>query len=581
MNNDYLVSKAFKSYMVVSVLGILSSTLSIVIDALIVGNFIGTDGMAAVGLSTPIIMVISALANVFSKGGSVVCSNYIGRGEGKKASINFTITFLLSISLAFIITLTYPLYLHELSVILGAREDLIILTTQFLSGILMGTIPFVLSYILFSYTRLDGSPFLGLISMIVMTISNIVLDLVFITQLNLGMFGIGLATSISYLISVLILSLHFFQKKNTIHLCKLTGGFKELKNILSTGLPSALKGIYSTIRTLVTNNFAMWIGGAIVMGALSLQSNVYQFLGSIITGVGMGTMLLGGIFHGEKDHRALKDLLNISFKMGLMISGVVTVLVIIFAPVIGSAFTKNQEVIDTAAVSLRFLALYLPLSLIFEIFVNFYNSTKDMLITNYLVFADSFLFRTLSVIILTPLIGENGIWLSFALGEGLTLTGLIIIIKIKKGKFPKSINDFILLEGDSGDDIKADLNISLENNMEEVMDLSKKIHSFGKRYSVDFNTINKLSLCVEEMVGNIVQHGFESLDVCYIDIRIMIMENKIIFRIRDNGRPFNPIDYAHRGESGNRNIGIYMIQKLAKSMEYRHTIGLNNLTITL
>lgn len=581
MNNDYLVSKAFKSYMIVSVLGILSSTLFVVINALIAGNIIGNNGMVAIGLSMPVIMVMTALANIFSNGGSIICSNYVGRGESKKASINFTITILLSILLGFIVTVTYPLYLYELSMLLGARGDLIVTTTQFLSGTLIGTIPFILSYLLLSYTRLDGSPFLGLISMIVMTIFNVVLDLVFIIKLDWGMFGIGLATSISYLISVLVMTLHFFSKKNTLRICRLNGGFEELKSILFTGLPSALKGVYSTIRIIITNNIAVWVGGAVVMGALSVQSNVYQFLSSIIIGVGMSTMLLGGIFYGEEDHIALKNLLNISLKRGLGIMVAVSVLVIIFAPEIGGAFTKDPEVIDTAVVSLRFLALYMPLSLIFGVFLNFYNSTKNMLVTNYLVFADGFLFRTLCVVVLTPLIGENGIWISFSLGEILTLTGLMVLIKIKKKKFPRSINDFLLLDENYGNNIVADLNISLENNMEEVMDLSKRIHSFGKKYSVDFNTINKLSLCVEEMVGNIVQHGFESLNVCYIDIRIMILKDKIIFRIRDNGKAFNPIDYTNHEESSSGNIGIYMIQKLAKSMDYRYTIGLNNLTITL
>ncbi len=581
LTNKYIVSKSVHSYVFLAILTLLFMGISLVVDGLIIGNFIGTDGLAAFGIATPVMIFISAIAIIFSSGGGASCSNYAGKGEKKKINNNFTITFLFSLIIGILITLTAPLYIEPLSHFLGASGTLTTLTTSYLTGLMFVTIPAIIFEVIVVYTRLEGASHLEMIAGGAMLTTNIILDIVFVTLLNMGMFGIGLATSIGYTIAFLIIIIELFSEHTSLTFSKIEYILPEIKNIFIFGLPVGLNELYNTIRTLITNNLAIFVGGAIVMGALSILAEVNHLLNSVNLGFGAITLLLGGIFYGEQDKRSLRDVLKVTLKSGIIITIILAIFVIIFAPILVGAFAHHGEVTDTATTALRIFALSLPISLISTIFLNFYNSTKNSLLANFIGFNHSFLLISLFALTLTPFIGQYGIWTCFILGETITLVGLLIIIKIKTGKFPTTIEDFIIVDEEFEKNIKHTLNISIENNMDQVMDLSNQIYEFGEKYFEDKSTVNKVSLCIEEMVGNIVEHGYKSSNkVHYIDIRIIITTKHIIFRIRDDGTPFSPMEYTNENELG-KYIGIKMIQGIAKNMDYRSTIGLNNLTITL
>jgi putative MATE family efflux protein len=578
LTNNYLISKSFKSYILVSILGLISATLGMVIDGLFIGNYIGNEGMAAYGIASPFFIFLAAVATIFANGGTILSSNYIGREEKEKVNISFTITCFIALITSLVIMILSPFYVDILSVLLGAKGGIINLTSDYIFGFTLGTASLVFSQVLFSYTRLDNSPNLGLISVGIATIVNLILDYLFVAVFNFGMFGIGIATTISYSFAIVVLLTHFFSKKNNLKISKFHN-FEEGIKMLRIGLPSALNRVFTMGRTIVTNNLAILVGGTIVMGALSVQSSVNQLLSSVAMGIGMTTMLLGGVFFGEEDKRSLKDLLSISLKWGSIIIIILSVLVIIFSPYIVSAYGKDPNVLPVAIHSLRLFALSLPPSLIAVVLLNFYSSINNTTMANYIAFAHSFLFISLFACILTPFIGDNGIWLCFVLGEVFTLIGLLFVIKFKSGKWPRSIDDLLMLDSDFEDNIKDSFEISLKNDMNHVMELSTKVQSFINKYPNEEDKLLKVSLCVEEMVGNIVKHGFDSSKTHYIDIRIILVGEDVVFRIRDDGKPFNPIEYGN--DNSENTLGIALIRKIAKNMEYRSTIGLNNLTITL
>lgn len=153
-------------------------------------------------------------------------------------------------------------------------------------------------------------------------------------------------------------------------------------------------------------------------------------------------------------------------------------------------------------------------------------------------------------------------------------------IRIKSGKWPDSFEEMMLLPEDFVPREEHVLAISLKNDMVMILELSDRISEFCRKYSDDIEKIEKLSLCIEEMAGNIVRHGFKDKKEHSIDIRIIIAGKKFIFRMRDDGVRFNPISYADQNSDADT-MGIRVIQKIALEMDYSNTIGLNNLTITL
>jgi len=117
--------------------------------------------------------------------------------------------------------------------------------------------------------------------------------------------------------------------------------------------------------------------------------------------------------------------------------------------------------------------------------------------------------------------------------------------------------------------------------MDMVMELSSRIHEFCSKYTDDAQKVRKLALAIEEMAGNIAKFGKKGGKPLTIDIRIVMLEDGISFRLRDDGLRFNPIQYDDEHRESGEALGIRMIRGIAKEMRYTYAIGMNNLLIRI
>ncbi|MDO5852179.1 MAG: MATE family efflux transporter, partial [Methanobacteriaceae archaeon] len=513
---NQLLSSLYKSYIYVTIIATLATILGVIINGIIIGNFLGNIGLVAFGIATPITYGILAISYIFANGGSIVCSNNMT--NEKRVNNNFTVTCTVSLIISIVLTIVLYSFSQNIAMLLGASNITLIPTTAYLRGIILGIIPNIFTMIFINYSRIDGYPKLGFITSIIITIANLILDLIFILVFNWGIGGVAIATSLSYCLGTIITLYHFLSDKSSYKLTKNIEFINEIKEIIKTGIPSALNQTYNMFRTIITNTIGITIGGVILMGALSIQSNVYMLLCGVGVGIGSTTMALGGIFYGNHDKKLVTNLLKMSVKYALLVIVSITIILFIFAPFFVQLFGKNPEVYDTAINGLRIFSFSLPFSGLCYIFLNFYNATKQLKIANYIGFAHSFLFLSLSAIILSNLTGTNGLWLSFTVGHLSTLIGLLIIIKLKTGKFPRKIEDMVIMEHDEFPEENM-LNTSISNE-NSLLKLSEDIPSLLKDENLNEKTLNRISLIIEEIGKNILIHGFKSKKDKHLDIRI-------------------------------------------------------------
>jgi anti-sigma regulatory factor (Ser/Thr protein kinase) len=221
----------------------------------------------------------------------------------------------------------------------------------------------------------------------------------------------------------------------------------------------------------------------------------------------------------------------------------------------------------------------MPLQLINSALLNYYQSTKKVGMATMICVLQSLVYTVLFAIILIRPMGATGVWLAFLSGEILTLLTVGLVLCIRNRKIAISLDSVLMLNENFGGDPKDRLELSIGNSMDEVMLISSGIYKFGRNRSITQETLNLLSLCIEEMAGNVVQHAFKPGEKRWLDLRIVDKPDRVIVRIRDNGTAFDPLAYLSSGEE--RGYGILMIHKLAESFEYRRSMGLNNLIIHL
>ena len=246
----------------------------------------------------------------------------------------------------------------------------------------------------------------------------------------------------------------------------------------------------------------------------------------------------------------------------------------------------GQATIPVAAMSnmaIRLFAVGMPIALMNTILMNFYQSTKKTGLATLICVLQSLVFTvSLSFLLIRPM-GSNGVWTAFLLGEVFTFITIVCYVSHRNRKFSFNISSYMLLDDTFGGSAKDRLELSIGNSMEEVMEVSAGIYKFGKNRSIDEKMLNEISLCIEEMAGNVVQHGFKTGEKKWFDVMILDKPESVVIRIRDNGSAFDPASYRDAAGDSEKEgqFGIKIISSLAEQFDYKRSMGLNVLMIVL
>lgn len=456
--------------MFVAILAALAATLGMLVDGMVV-KYLGQESVSAFGFSSPVFILIAALAGILITAVCVPGCDWVAS-------------------------------------LLGAKGELVSLTGDYVRGIGCGGIFIMLSQVIMIYVRTDNDSVLGFISVIFMAAANVAMDILLGLVLKWGLFGMGLATSISYLVCLLVCLVHFFRRDNRLKFTRLSAGLKELKEVLLTGVPSALNRGCMTVRGIVLNRLLLALGGSMAVSALSIQNTVNQLLSAVTMGVGMTVVMMAGIFYGERDESALGRTLKVSLRTGVVLSTAVAALCIVFArPIVGLLLHTSEDGMALAVRSLRLFCLSMPFSLICVVLLNFYQCTKNLFMANFLCICHGLVFVVLYAGVLSPIMGTDGVWISFLCAEVTTLAAGALMIYIRRKRAPGRIQDLLMLPEGFEPDQERMLNLSIRNDMNQILELSERISEFCSQYSGDEEKIQRLSLCIEEMAGNIVNDG--------------------------------------------------------------------------
>lgn len=580
MKNDYIVRKTYYSFVLVSILSSLTATAGMLIDNIIVGRYLGSEALGAMGIVGPVSLVFSAIGNICSGGGGARAAQALGRGQRDQFCLIFTVNMLFVLAIGTVLTVLGMLYAPAIAVLLGAKEALLEPASDYLFGFFLGTIPTILLSAMMCFVRIDGSPKLPLVCITVMSAVNIVLDLMMVHVFHLGMFGMALATTISYIAAVTTAMTHFLKKNTTLRLVRPTGFMKDLSQTFLTGFPTAISRISDTCKVMLLNNLLVTFVSVAAVTALNVRTTVSNFLGAIVLGIGQAATPTIGMFFGEEDRTAVKDTLKTTLRLGLIINGTLALVLLtapgFFARLLG---VTDGELMNMSVMAIRLFGLGMPLQLINSALLNYYQCTKKVGMATMICLLQSLVYTVLFSLILIRPMGATGVWLAFLAGELLTVLTVGLVLCVRNRRFAVSFDSVLMLDDDFGGDPKDRLELSIGNSMEEVMTISSGIYKFGTNRNISKETLNMLSLCIEEMAGNVVQHAFAPDEKRWLDLTVIDKPESLIVRIRDNGSAFDPLAYLSSGAG--EGFGILMIQKLADHIDYRRSMGLNNLIIHL
>lgn len=192
------------------------------------------------------------------------------------------------------------LFPYQIAALLGADESILPLTGIYLRILLMFAPMFMLNNLLICFVRNDKKPQLSMAAMLVGSLSNIVLDYVFIFPLGLGMAGAAFATGVAPVVSMLILSRHFRRKENQFHLCRIRPSLKRIRDISALGVSALIVEVSSGIVMIVFNFLILKDSGNLGVAAYGILANIALVLISIFTGISQGVQPILSSCFGKK-----------------------------------------------------------------------------------------------------------------------------------------------------------------------------------------------------------------------------------------------------------------------------------------
>ena len=310
---------------------------------------------------------------------------------------------------------------------------------------------------------------------------------------------------------------------------------------------------------------------------MNIRSQANNIIGALAMGGAQALGPMAGMFYGEEDRATLGQSLKSALKQGLILNLVVA-LVFVFVPWVFPRLmgVTDAETAGMASTAILWLAVSLPIRFVNLLLTQYYQTTKHTALAVTLSVLEVLAYPLAAAALLIRPLGPEGVWISFPIAEALTfVTAMVfILLKTKSGSL---LHRVLMLPEDFGGSEADKLSVSIGNSMDEVMEMARSVYAFGEERGVSKETMNKVSLCIEEMAGNVVQHSFKPGEKRWFDLLVYIKPDTILLRMRDNGRPFDPLARLREQAEHDpeKNLGLKVINGITDSFEYRNGVGLN------
>ena len=295
------LNRTFARYMSLNILGMLGMSGYILADTFFVSSRLGSDGLAALNLAISVFGFINGLGMMLGIGGATRYAICKAREDDKEANASFTLALVAGIGAGVVLVLFGLLFSRPLAGLLGAEDRILPMCAVYLRTAFLFAPFFILNHILVAFVRNDGSPKLAMTAMLVGSLSNIVLDYLFLYPLNMGIFGAALATGTAPIIGIAISSIHIFSGRSQFRAVPTGLSLRKMAAVAGLGIAAFINEFSSGITLVVFNLLVMHAAGTIGVAAYGVVANLALVVLSVFTGIAQGSQPLLSHAYGMQD----------------------------------------------------------------------------------------------------------------------------------------------------------------------------------------------------------------------------------------------------------------------------------------
>lgn len=335
--------RVFARYASMNVFGMLGLSCYILADTYFISRGLGADGLTALNLAIPIYSFIHGSGLMIGMGGGTRYSIQKSMGNLRETNELFTNAVMIAAVFAMAYLCIGIFFTDRLVTMLGADEAVYEMTRTYLKMILLFSPLFLMNNVLLCFTRNDGAPQLSMRAMLGGSLSNVVLDYLFIFPCRMGIFGAVFATCLAPVISIFLLLPHIYKKNHQFHLIKCRPKKKWISAILSSGIPSLVTEVSSGIVMIVFNIILLNLAGNTGVAAYGIIANLSLVVIAVYNGIAQGIQPVIGNYFGEGAFDKVYAVLRYAMFTMLILSILIYAAVYFYAPQISSLFNKEQN----------------------------------------------------------------------------------------------------------------------------------------------------------------------------------------------------------------------------------------------
>ena len=575
-----LVSRLYWRLLPVLILSCVVISANAFIDSVFAGRFLGTQAMALIGLFGPVSTLFSGLASVFATGAQQLCCSEMGDGNSRRLRQIFNAGLMFLLGSGIFCGVLLFLFRRELAAGLGTRGTMQAELSAYMVGISLGIVGQLLSCYLMPFLQINGHNRLSYLAMAVNLVGNMGFNTLFVAVLSWGLFGMGLATSLSSLFCVGVMLPVFCQKKELAHFDPHGLKVRDLVDIARIGSP-----VLMFHAGLFIKNYGMncaLLNGSIMdsVAVLTLQGSLCGILGALGFSSGTVVQMLSSFYIGEGDRKSVLEVFAVAMKNGLSLCILAILLLLSCSMPILRLFGLEGGATQAMALRmLRMLCLAILLNLVLTVLVKLLQAAEKLALANAITFFEN-AFQGVFALLFVGKLGADAAWAANPVATALCLLAVMVYGLSGGADCWRDPLRFLHFPTDFVNAVDARMTLAI-CSQELVMDAARGLMEFCTRQGMSERACMTAGVCVEELAGNVVKHGFQNQKSGTVWVLATIQNKTLTLRIRDNCIRFDPKEYLRLSaqDDPSEHIGIRLVAGLAESVEYQNMFGMNMLTI--
>ena len=443
------IGKLLRQYALPAIIAQTAASLYNMVDSIFIGQGVGPLAISGLAVTVPLMNLSTAFGTLVGVGAATMLSVLLGQKNYAAANkvLGNVVTLNTIIGLVFMaIALTF---IDPILYFFGASENTLPFAKEYIRIILIGNVVTHLYFGLNAAMRSSGHPKKAMGLTIFTVVFNTILDPLFIFVLDMGIAGAAWATVIAQTAAMIVVMMHFSNKKSPFHFEK--GIFRLDKRVakdsLAIGMGPFLMNAAACLVTLFINQQLRKYSGDLGIGAYGICNRFAFMFIMICMGLNQGMQPIAGYNYGARQYSRVREVFWKTAKLGMIVTTICFLIGFFIPKLAAGIFTHDEQLLELSARSMKVLTLAFPIVGLQMIGTNFFQSLGMVNKSIILSLSRQILFLLPLLYILPRYIGSDGVWASFPISDVISTVLTVYMLgrlfkkfsQLKDGDDPSSL----------------------------------------------------------------------------------------------------------------------------------------------